>query len=98
MFQPDHAPKRYKMNNSAVIKTLASLYKIVEAGEKGYAVASANVNNRALKLFFSSYAQQRLNFKEEIFTEMERLGGSHKPRSSLLGIIHRGRIDIFATM
>jgi uncharacterized protein (TIGR02284 family) len=86
------------MSNPTAVKTLASLYRIVEAGEKGYAVASANVSNRALKLFFSSYAQQRLNFKEEIFAEMQRLGGSDRPRSSLLGVIHRGRIDIFAVL
>jgi uncharacterized protein (TIGR02284 family) len=86
------------MNNPTAIKTLASLYRIVEAGEKGYAVASANANNRALKLLFSSFAQQRLNFKEEIFAEMQRLGGSDRPRSSLLGVIHRGRIDIFAVL
>jgi uncharacterized protein (TIGR02284 family) len=77
---------------------LASLYKIVEAGERGYAVVASNVSNRALKILYKSYAQQRLQFKEEIFAEIQRLGGPARPRSKFLGIIHRGRIDIFAAL
>jgi uncharacterized protein (TIGR02284 family) len=86
------------MNDLATARILANLYKIVEAGEKGYAVASSNVSNRALKILFSTYAKQRLRFKNEIFAEMQRLGGDLKPKSSILGVIHRGRIDIFAAL
>jgi uncharacterized protein (TIGR02284 family) len=86
------------MNIPYVRKVLADLYKIVEAGEKGYAVVASNVSNRALKVLFKSYVQQRLNFKEEILTEIRRLGGDAEPGSSILGMIHRGRIDIFATL
>jgi uncharacterized protein (TIGR02284 family) len=86
------------MNDFTTAGILADLYKIVEAGEKGYAVASANVSNRALKILFSTYAKQRLRFKNEIFAEMQRLGGDVKPKSSILGVIHRGRIDIFAAL
>jgi uncharacterized protein (TIGR02284 family) len=86
------------MKDNHTLRILTRLYKIVEAGEKGYAVAASNTSNRAVKILFSSYAQQRLNFKEEIFTEMHRLGESRRPRSSILGVIHRGRIDIFATL
>jgi uncharacterized protein (TIGR02284 family) len=86
------------MNIPYVRKVLADLYKIVEAGEKGYAVVASNVSNRALKVLFKSHAQQRLNFKEEILAEIRRLGGDAEPGSSVLGMIHRGRIDIFATL
>lgn len=88
------------MNTSNAINILTKLYKIVEAGEKGYAVAASNVSNRALKLFFSYYAQQRLIFKEEIFAEMQQLGlgAANRPKDSILATIHRGRIDIFATL
>ena len=86
------------MNIPYARKVLAGLYKIVEAGEKGYAVVASNVSNRALKVLFKSHAQQRHNFKEEILAEIHRLGGDAEPGSSVLGMIHRGRIDIFATL
>ena len=90
------------MSNRQMLKALSSLYRIVEAGERGYAVAAANVNNRGLKLLFKSLAQQRANFKTEIFTEMRPLGEHLQiPRSgvsSILATIHRGRIDIFAAL
>ena len=80
------------------VKALSPLSRIVEAGEKGYAVAAANVNHRALKVLFKSYAQQRAKFKSEILAEIKRLGGEFKPRSSIRGIIHRGRIAIVAAL
>jgi uncharacterized protein (TIGR02284 family) len=87
------------MNTLSARKSLVSLYKIVEAGEKGYAVVAANAKNRALKILFQSYSQQRRQFKDEIFREIQGLGGGEtRPGSSILGMIHRGRIDIFATL
>lgn len=87
------------MSDHETLRALGSLYKIVEAGERGYAVAAANVNNRGLKLLFKSFAQQRANFKKEIWEQMQQFGaGSHPPRSSILAMIHRGRIDIFAAL
>lgn len=64
----------------------------------GYAVVASNVRSRALKILYRVYAQQRLKFKEEIFDEIQRLGGHSRPRSNILGILHRGRIDIFTAM
>ena len=84
------------MNLSHVHNALSYLYKIVEAGEKGYAVVASNARNRALKVLFQSASQKRRKFKEEIFAEIQRLGGQNRPRSSILGMIHRGRIDIFS--
>jgi uncharacterized protein (TIGR02284 family) len=77
---------------------LIYLYRIVEAGEKGYAVVASNVSNHALKILYKSYAQQRVQFKEEIFAEIQRLGGHARPRDNFLGLVHRGRIDIFAAL
>jgi len=84
--------------DSNTVRALSNLYKIVEAGERGYAVAAASVKNRAFKVLFKSYAQKRAQYKEEIFAEMQRLGGTTHPVSSILGAIHRGRITIFAAM
>ena len=86
------------MNTPHTRNALVYLYKIVEAGEKGYAVVASNVSNRALKILYRSYAQQRLQFKEEIFAEIQRLGGHARPNGNFLGLVHRGRIDIFAAL
>ncbi len=86
------------MNNQQTIRTLLYLYRIIESGEKGYAVAAANVSNPGLKVLFKSYAQQRARYKAEILAELSRLGNSDRPRSSFRGALHRGRIDIFAAM
>jgi uncharacterized protein (TIGR02284 family) len=86
------------MNTLSARNALISLYKIVEAGEKGYAVVASNVKNRALKILFQGYSQQRRHFKVEIFEEIKRLGGETRPQDNILGMIHRGRIDIFATL
>jgi uncharacterized protein (TIGR02284 family) len=88
------------MDNQRVVKNLGYLYRIIEAGERGYIVAASNVSNRALKILFQMFSQQRRNFKEEIGAEIERLGGHvHGNRVlDFLGIVHRGRIDIFAAL
>ena len=82
----------------SVIRTLGHLYKIVEAGERGYVSAAASVKNRAIKILFKAYAQKRAEFKEEIFLEMQQWGAAARPPSSILGAIHRGRVTIFAAM
>lgn len=86
------------MDNRRTAKALGYLYRIVEAGERGYAVAASNVNNRALKILFQTFADQRATFKDELAAEIQRLGSHIRGRSSFLGIIHRGRIDIFAAL
>jgi uncharacterized protein (TIGR02284 family) len=86
------------MNTVSARNALAYLYKYVDAGEKGYAVVASNVRNRALKILYRAYAQQRLKFKEELFAEIQRLGGHTRPRSNILGVLHRGRIDIFTAL
>ena len=75
------------MNNINARNALIYLHKYVEAGEKGYAVVASNVRNRALKVLYRAYAQQRLKFKEEIFVEIQRLGGPTRPQSNILGIL-----------
>ncbi len=84
--------------DKSVIRALGHLYKIVEAGERGYVSAAAGVKNRAVKMLFKSYAQKRAEFKEEIFVEMQHWGATTRPPGSILGAIHRGRVTIFAAM
>ncbi|MBI5963357.1 MAG: PA2169 family four-helix-bundle protein [Chloroflexi bacterium] len=87
------------MSSLKVVKTLNYLYRIVDAGEKGYAVSASNVSNQGLKLLLKSHAQQRSRFKAEILAEIQRLGGDDlKFRNSFRGVLHRGRINIFSAL
>ena len=86
------------MTEKQILRELGRLCRILEAGEKGYAVSAININNRGLKVLFKSFAQQRSRFKSEILTEMQRLGGKAKTRGNLFATIHRGRINIFAAL
>lgn len=86
------------MADNQVLKALSRLYRIAEAGERGYATASTNATNQGVKLFMKAHARQRANFREEIEAELRRLGGSINPGHSILGTIHRGRVAIFSAM
>jgi uncharacterized protein (TIGR02284 family) len=78
--------------------TLEKVYRIAEAGEKGFATAAVNMPNPALKIICKLYAQQRMNFKTQLLEEMRRLGATSRPGASIPGAIHRGRVAIFAGM
>lgn len=86
------------MTEQQTQKKLIHLHKIVEAGEKGFATAAANTSNPGVKILLKTYAQQRAQFKLEILAELHRTGKDVKPRSSIPGMIHRGRVAIFAAM
>jgi uncharacterized protein (TIGR02284 family) len=79
-------------------EALSRIYRIVEAGEKGFATAAINMPVQGLKILLKHFAQQRANFKIEILAELTRLGSNGKPWSSIPGMIHRGRIAIFAAL
>ncbi len=86
------------MTNQEVQKELNRLYAITEAGEKGFATAAANVHNRGAKILMKSFAQQRATFKNQILAEIQRLDKNNKPGSSIPGMVHRGRVAIYAAM
>jgi uncharacterized protein (TIGR02284 family) len=86
------------MTDQRIVKSLASLHAIVDASEKGYAVAALNLKNPGLKVLFKTFAQQRARFRQEIQDELKRLGAATQPRISFRGVVHRGRINIFATL
>ena len=79
-------------------RTLEHLYVILDAGEKGYAVAAANVSNRALKMLFKTYARQRSEFKSELRNQAGRNRMGLHSLIDVMAMIHRGRISIFAAM
>jgi uncharacterized protein (TIGR02284 family) len=84
--------------NKKTIRTLNRLHRLCHAGQRGFQTVAENAQNRGLKVLLKSFAQQRADFAEEISEEVERLGGRCSERRSVLGVIHRGRINIRATM
>src|SRR5512133_3330953 len=86
------------MTDQQVRHTLRSLYRVAEAGEKGFATAASNVPNPGLKVLFKTLAAQRAEFKTELLDELHRQWQNTPPGSSIPGMIHRGRVAIFAGM
>jgi uncharacterized protein (TIGR02284 family) len=81
-----------------IVRVLNGLHRYCIAGEKGFEVVAENARNRGLKMLLKSYAQQRAVFADELETEIKRYGGEVSKRDSIRGLVHRGRIDIVATM
>jgi uncharacterized protein (TIGR02284 family) len=86
------------MSDPKTQKILRGLYQILEAGEKGYATAATNVHRPGLKILFKRFAQQRASFKNEVLSALHSLENDTKPSSSIPGMVHRGRVAIFAAM
>jgi len=86
------------MSDPNLQNILRKLSPILEAGEKGYATAATNVHHPGLKVLFRRFAQQRVGFKNEVLAALQSLDGDKKPQSSVPGMIHRGRVAIFAAM
>ena len=86
------------VTDKRVVGILNNLHKLCKAGEKGFEVVAENARNRGLKMLLKTYAHQRAEFADELETEIQRLGGEVSKRESIRGLIHRGRIDIVATL
>lgn len=86
------------MSDKQMIHMLNGLYRICVAGERGFNAVAENVSNRGLKVLLKMYAQQRHRFAAELQAKIEEAGGAVAESRSILGMIHRGRIDIFATL
>lgn len=86
------------MSDKQMINLLNGLHRICVAGERGFNAVAENVSNRGLKVLLKMYAQQRHRFAAELQAKIEGAGGTIAESRSILGIIHRGRIDIFATL
>ena len=80
------------------LKELKRLYKILDAGEKGYGMSAVIVEDCGLKLLFTSFAEQRSRLKSDTLAEIQKLDTNTTIKSSLIGAIHRGSISILAAL
>lgn len=64
--------------------------------EKGFKKASENVNNAALKSYFTKKAQERYNFGHELKSELNAFGQEIDKGGSINGSVHRTWMDVKA--
>lgn len=86
------------LSNAQTVARLNSLIRLNQASERGFVTAAEHVKNRGLKIYLKSYAEQRAQFVEELRTAIVQLGGKVVEKSNPLAVVHRGWIDIMATL
>ncbi|MCA9871041.1 MAG: PA2169 family four-helix-bundle protein [Anaerolineae bacterium] len=84
--------------NRQTIRQLNSLAALCTASSRGYAVAGENVRNRGLKVILQAYARERAAMAQRLDAEITRLGGKPGSHRSVLAALHRGWINLKATM
>ena len=75
-------------------KKLNSLLEKTYDAEKGFKKASENVENIALKTYFSQKAKERYDFGHELKTEIKAFNQEIDKGGSLTGDAHRAWMDI----
>lgn len=75
---------------------LNSILEKTYDAEKGFKKAAENVENKALKNYFKSKAQERYNFGHELKSEIRTFGEDIDKGGSLVGSAHRTWMDIKA--
>lgn len=81
-----------------VIGTLNNLIETCKDGENGFHAASEKVVNAKLKTFFTDFSNQRARFAAQLQEEVRNLGGDPEKSGSAAASLHRGWMDIKATV
>jgi len=84
--------------NRQTIRQLSKLAALCTASTLGYTVAAESVRNRGLKIILHSYAVERASFAAQLGDEIERLDGQASRQRNPLAALHRGWINLKATM
>src|SRR4028119_1081638 len=80
------------------LSALENLIEINNDGNHGYRLAAEKIENPEYKTLFHAYAQQRAQFAAELEREAHLLGRDPDAGESVLGTLHRGWINIKATV
>jgi uncharacterized protein (TIGR02284 family) len=86
------------MDNNDVISTLNNLIETCKDGQMGFQAAAEGVERSNLKTFFYEMGQQRSQFVGELQSLVRELGGDPEKSGILAGALHRGWINIKATV
>lgn len=82
-------------------KAVAVLNELIETcldGENGFRTSAEELKDANVTRLFSSYAQQRAEFAEELKREVRRLGGDPDKSGHVTGAVHRGWINLKAAL
>jgi len=80
------------------IGVLNDLIQTCRDGQDGFHTAADGVEDPNLKRLFTSYAQQRAEFTEELQREVRQLGGDAERSGHVAGAVHRGWINVKAAV
>ncbi len=86
------------MDPQRVTRILNRLLCLCGDSETGFQVAAENISNRGLKMLLKAYAQERVEFAQELAAAIRQLDGEPSCGGSLLAALHRGWIDLKAAM
>lgn len=81
-----------------VISTLNGLIETCKDGANGFRTAADGVGDAAIQRLFTSYAQQRQEFADELQQLVNRLGGDPSDAGHIAGAVHRGWINLKAAI
>jgi uncharacterized protein (TIGR02284 family) len=84
--------------NAQTIDLLNRLAALSTVSAAGYSVAAESARNRGLKIILYAFAREREDMARELGREIQRLGGKPRRRPNLLAGLHRGWINLKATM
>lgn len=75
---------------SNIVRMLNTCIEVCIDGEKGYAIAAANIRDETLKALFHKYGEQREDFVQALQRAVESLNGYAENEGSVKGTLHRG--------
>jgi uncharacterized protein (TIGR02284 family) len=82
----------------AAVLCLNRLVETCKDSQQGFKTAAQSINNPMYGVMFLNYALQRTNFIEELEYQIRLLDGNPERTGSLIGAIHRGWIDLKASI
>ena len=86
------------MNNTEVISILNDLIEMCRDGQEGFRTAAATFPQQRVSALFNIFSQQQARFLTELQAEVHRFGGDTNTNASVAGEVHRGWIDLKATI
>ena len=78
------------MTDTDLVSTLNTLIETCRDGERGFREAAESLNDSSVKSLFSTIAQERGLFAEELKQIVRRIGGEPETGGSISGAAHRG--------
>jgi uncharacterized protein (TIGR02284 family) len=81
-----------------IVATLNGLVETCKDGAEGFRTAAERVEEPGLRRLFSSYAEQRTQFAIELEALVLDLGGDAADHGHVAGALHRGWINLKATL